>query len=410
MTEWFKRRLSACCMNPLYLMNPSFFIKLLVLLLLYKHVDSQCKISRCNSEFIEATADMHDSERSTAYCNALRDYSSCTRRTSRTCRGDLAYHTAVYVIEDLIIQNNCSRDSPTTVPKPPALSPNKHDYFPSTDTCDYEKSFIHKHGQSPTYQYCAVFGDPHVRTVNDEFHTCRVEGSWPLLDNNNLFVQATSYPIIKGSNVTGIGKLTIIFKNMKECIEEKVYQAEMDNLPVAFADGSVNGGEKPGGNSLTIHEHIPGQHITIQATYIGTTIAVRQVGKHLSFSIRIAKEIATSFTDEQDLQLCMSGCFLSQRISIHNCCRPKGSLTRKKARLLCKEKLPVEDIYFQSCVFDVMTSGDVNFTQAAQKALEDARALHPDSKKIHIFHSNRTSYPCSSSFLLLILTILQLYI
>lgn len=37
MTEWFKRKQSACCMNLLYSMNPSFFIKLLVLLLLYKH-------------------------------------------------------------------------------------------------------------------------------------------------------------------------------------------------------------------------------------------------------------------------------------------------------------------------------------------------------------------------------------
>lgn len=171
-------------------------------------VDSQCKISRCNSEFIDATANRHSSKRNTAYCNALSAYSSCTRRTARTCRGDLAYHTAVYVIEDLIIQNNCSKEGPTAVPRPPALAPNKHD-FPSTDTCDYEKSFIHKHGQSPTYQYCAVFGDPHVRTVSDEFYTCRVEGSWPLLDNNNLFVQATSYPIIKGSNVTGIGKVEL---------------------------------------------------------------------------------------------------------------------------------------------------------------------------------------------------------
>ncbi|KAK9409262.1 hemojuvelin-like [Crotalus adamanteus] len=221
----------------------SFFIKLLALLLLYKHVESQCKISRCNSEFIDATASMHNFKRNTAYCNALSAYSSCTRRTARTCRGDLAYHAAVYVIEDLIIQNNCSKEEPTAVPRPPALAPNKHD-FPSIDTCDYEKSFIHKHNQYPTYQYCAVFGDPHVRTFSDEFYTCQVEGSWPLLDNNNLFVQATSYPIIKGSNVTGIGKLTIIFKNMKECIEEKVYQAEMDNLPVAFADGSVNGGRK----------------------------------------------------------------------------------------------------------------------------------------------------------------------
>lgn len=147
---------------------------------------------------------MHNFKRNTAYCNALSAYSSCTRKTARTCRGDLAYHTAVYVIEDLIIQNNCSKEEPTAVPRPPT----KHD-FPSIDTCDYEKIFIHKHNRPPTYKYCAVFGDPHIRTFIDEFYTCQVEGSWPLLDNNYLFVQATIYPIIKGSN--GIGKVGLLF-------------------------------------------------------------------------------------------------------------------------------------------------------------------------------------------------------
>ncbi|CAI5764901.1 Uncharacterized protein PODLI_1B008107 [Podarcis lilfordi] len=387
---------SACCQRSPCPKNAGAIIKVFILLLFCRHADSQCKILRCNSQYLAATENLDDSDATDARCNALRAYSSCTRRTARTCRGNLAYHSAVYGIEDLMIQNNCSREGPTSLPQPPQPPPD-HQGFASLDICDYEKSFARKHRQAPVYQHCAAFGDPHVRTFRDQFHTCQVEGSWPLLDNNYLYVQATSSPVVKGSNATAISKLTIIFKNMKECIDEKVYQAEIDNLPVSFVDGSVNGGARPGGSSLVIYERTPGRHVEIRAAHVGTTIAVRQTGRQLSFSIRAAEEVALSFTDEQDLQLCVGGCPPSQRISRS---KGEGSGALEKARLLCKEKLPVEDVYFQACVFDVATSGDASFILAARGALEDGEAYHPDVKKLHIFHTDRAMRPCSSPLLI----------
>nr|XP_056707067.1 hemojuvelin-like [Euleptes europaea] len=387
--------------KPRLSVNTCILTQMLFSLLFWRHVNTHCKISRCNSEYLAATQDVHSPSKNDAYCTALRSYSRCTRRTARTCRGNLAYHSAVYGIEDLMIQNNCSREGPTSPPWPPAPEPNKQS-FGSLDICDYEKSYAHKHGQPPAYQHCAIFGDPHVRTFRNEFHTCRVEGSWPLLDNHYLFVQATSHLIAKGSNATTIGKLTIIFKDVKECIDQKVYQAEIDNLPAAFVDGSMNGGERPGGSSLAIHERSPGGHVEIRAAYIGTTIAVRQAGKQLSFSIRVAEEVAFSFTEEQDLQLCVGGCPLNQRISRSTCCHSGVDLAIEKARLLCKGKLPTEDVYFQSCVFDVVTSGDANFSLAAHDAFEDAKAFQKDLKVLHIFQADTTSCPRSSPILLLL--------
>ncbi|XP_015270057.1 PREDICTED: hemojuvelin-like [Gekko japonicus] len=322
---------------------------------------------------------------------------------ARTCRGDLAYHSAVHGIEDLMVQHGCSREGPTSPPRPPQPPAPNPQAFGSPDFCDYEKRFAMKHGRPPLYQHCAAFGDPHVRTFHDEFHTCRVEGSWPLLDNDYLFAQATSYPVAKGSNATATGKLTIIFKDVKECIEQKEYQAEIDNLPAAFADGSMNGGERPGGSSLAIHERVPGRHVEIRAAYIGTTIAVRQAGRQLSFSIRAAEEVARSFTEEQDLQLCVGGCPPSQRLSRSQGSCTGGAIPAEKAHRLCKEKLPVEDVYFQSCVFDVVASGDTNFTLAAHGALEDARMFHPDAKKLHLFQNSAACACCGShvSFFLL---------
>nr|XP_060614478.1 hemojuvelin-like [Anolis sagrei ordinatus] len=399
---------ATCSSRSCRSMNAGIIIKTLFLLLFCRHVYSRCKILRCNSEYVASTLNLRGPNKSIAYCNALRSYARCTRRTAHACRGDLAYHSAVHGIEDLMTQNRCSKEGPTSPTRPQTPTPN-HQGTASLDLCDYEKSFAQKHGHLPNYQHCAMFGDPHVRTFGDEFHTCRIEGSWPLLDNNYLFAQATSYPVAKGSNATATGKLTIIFKNMKECIDQKVYKAEVDNLPAAFEDGSVNGGERPSGTSLSIHERIPGRHVEIRAAYIGTTIAVRQAGRQLSFSIRAAEEVARSFTEEQDLQLCVGGCPLSQRISRNECCCDgRAAIPAEKAHQLCKEKLPVEDLYFQSCVFDVVTSGDANFTLAAHGALEDAKVFHPDARKLHLFQNNTADHPMGPSFSVLVALVILL--
>ncbi|XP_027718007.1 hemojuvelin-like [Vombatus ursinus] len=377
---------------------------LTLLLLFCGHAHSQCKILRCNAEYVSSTLNLRSGgssggnrgggvrgpgANSGGLCRALRSYALCTRRTARTCRGDLAFHSAVHGIEDLMIQHNCSRQGPTAPPPPqgpapPGAGPALSSGPPAPDPCDYESRFSRLHGRPPGFLHCAAFGDPHVRSFHHHFHTCRVQGSWPLLDNDFLFVQATSYPVATGANATTTGKLTIIFKNMQECIDQKVYQAEVNNLPAAFEDGSVNGGDRPGGSSLTIRAEAPGSHVEIRAAYIGTTIIIRQAAGQLSFSIRAAEEVAGAFSAEQDLQLCVEGCPPSQRLSRLERQR-RGALTFDTAKQLCKEGLPVEDAYFHSCVFDVLTSGDPNFTLAAQAALEDARAFLPDLEKLHLF-------------------------
>uniref|UniRef100_A0A8C5QVC3 Hemojuvelin BMP co-receptor n=1 Tax=Leptobrachium leishanense TaxID=445787 RepID=A0A8C5QVC3_9ANUR len=346
-------------------------------------VHAQCKIVKCNAEYLSATQNLRVSNKNAVYCNALRSYSQCTRNTARTCRGDLVYHSAVHIIEDLMIQHNCSKEGQTTPPRrqPPQQLPEN----PAKQACDYERVFREKHGKIPKYLHCGVFGDPHLRTLSGDFQTCRVNGSWPLLDNDYLFIQATASPFTSMSNATVMSKLTIIFKNMKQCIEPKVYQAEVGNLPAAFDDGSVNGGRRVGGKSLTVHEREPGSYIEIQASYIGTTIRVRQLANQLSFSLRIAEEISQAFLEEQDLQLCVGGCPASQWLSRTKDIGHLGPKSWETAKSLCREKLPVEDVYFQSCVFDLVVSGDANLTSAAYHALEDARDFHPEPGTLHIF-------------------------
>lgn len=242
-----------------------------------------------------------------------------------------------------------------------------------------------------------------------------VWGRWPLLHKRARHKAPSRCPLIGCAHllhmtvtvwelnqtqhlVSVCPQLTIIFKNFQECVDQKMYHAETDELPAAFADGSKNGGDRHGANTLRVVEKVPGQHVEIQARYIGTTIVVRQVGRYLTFAVRMPEEVVNSVEegDNQDLYLCLHGCPANQRIDFRNVRggtaegrSRSGSVaqgfTYQSAKAKCKERLPVEDLYFQSCVFDLLSSGDINFTMAAYYALEDVKMLHSNSNRAHIF-------------------------
>uniref|UniRef100_UPI00398EFF80 repulsive guidance molecule A-like n=1 Tax=Pristiophorus japonicus TaxID=55135 RepID=UPI00398EFF80 len=381
-------------------------LQIVTIVLCLPAVSCQCRILKCNSEYLTATSGLHvGAEESVEFCIALRAYSQCTRKTARACRGDLAYHSAVHGIEDLMSQHNCSKVGPTH--GPPRTQPTSLDCMVHSDApeiCNYEKS-LQQHGPPPNYTHCGLFGDPHLRTFTDDFQTCKVRGAWPLVDNNYLFVQVTNVAVVQGSSATATSKLTVIFKNFQECVDQKVYQAETDDLPAAFVDGSRNGGDKHGASSLQVTEIVAGQHIVIQAKYIGTTIVVRQAGRYLTFAVRMPEEVMNSFEDNQGLQLCLRGCPTNEQLDWWlpqvgaaagggatgsgrlppRGRAPHGILTHETATTKCREKLPVDDLYFRSCVFDLLTTGDVNFTLAAYYAFEDVKNLHSDKDKFHIY-------------------------
>ncbi|XP_078283344.1 repulsive guidance molecule A [Rhinoraja longicauda] len=284
-------------------------------------------------------------------------------------------------------QHNCSKLGPT--PGPAAAQPTTPDCMVHSDApeaCNYEKSLAQQ-GRRANYTHCGLFGDPHLRTFSDDFQTCKVRGAWPLIDNSYLFVQVTNVAVVHSSSATAVSKITIIFKSFQECVEQKVYQAETDDLPAAFVDGSRNGGDKQGANSLWVTEKMGGQQVEIQARYIGTTVVVRQVGRYLTFAIRMPQEVMNAFEENQGLQLCLRGCPTNERMdwALLQGRSPQDGSAAAAANARCKEKLPVEDLYFRSCVFDLLITGDANFTMAAYYALQDAKSLHSNQDKFHIY-------------------------
>ncbi|XP_038124711.1 repulsive guidance molecule A [Cyprinodon tularosa] len=388
---------------------------LAVFFTLFPSVSLQCKVIKCTTEYLAVTSNSGLGEEE--YCTALRVYKTCVGRLARSCRGDLAYHSVQHGIEDLMNQKNCSKEGPMFQPQartppppppPPPVLTDSQERSDGPEVCHYERSLTRSSAQ-PNYTHCGFFGDPHLRTFGDDFQTCKVEGAWPLIHNKFLSVQVTNSPVLPGSLATATSKLTIIFRNFQECVEQKMYHAETDDLPAAFADGSKNGGDRYGANTLRVVEKVPGQHVEIQAKYIGTTIVVRQVGRYLTFAVRMPEEVVNSVEegDTQDLYLCLHGCPANQRIDFRNfraraaeatqgASRTRGvagtqGFTYKSAKAKCKERLPVEDLYFQSCVFDLLSSGDINFTLAAYYAFEDVKMLHSNSNRYHIYEKDALS-------------------
>ncbi|KAM3873557.1 hemojuvelin [Diretmus argenteus] len=363
-------------------------LALLLLHLWSPEVWASCHILRCNSDFVAATLDLGNSGGgavggglsrevvNAGYCSALRSFATCTRRTARACRGNLAYHSAVQGIEDLLVQYRCPRAGPTAQPRPLPQAPM------SGDTCLYERGVFTREGRPPDYLHCSVFGDPHVRTFNDEFQTCAVQGAWPLIDNEYMYVQATSSPTRGGTHATTLTKITIIFKNWRQCIEQQLYQAELDNVPAAFVDGSVSSGERRGQHSLLVRTQSPGRHAEIRAAHIGTVLVVRQSGRSLGLAVRSPRDIVEAFVPEQDLQLCIWGCPASQRLNTFY--PPPSSSPSVGAQAHCAALLPALDVYYQACVFDLLATGDLNSSMAAVAALEDARGMISDVKRVHL--------------------------
>uniref|UniRef100_A0A3B4BBC2 Uncharacterized protein n=1 Tax=Periophthalmus magnuspinnatus TaxID=409849 RepID=A0A3B4BBC2_9GOBI len=368
----------------------------------------QCRIQKCTTDFVSLTSHLTPAVDGfhVEFCKALRAYSACTQRTAKSCRGNLVYHSAVLGISDLMSQRNCSKDGPTS-----STHPETHH-----EPCNY-----HSRSQHPVYLFCGLFGDPHLRTFKDNFQTCKVEGAWPLIDNDYLSVQVTNVPVVTGSSATATNKITIIFKPFEGCTDQRVYQAVTDNLPAAFDDGTVSSGSLRKVRALWISERSPGRHVELHAGYIGVTVIVRQTGRYLTLAIRIPEEFAQAYDASQDLQLCLNGCPNSERIDqggylplfppalglqLH---RPGySSLTQAspysgsqlfsvdRAKDRCKEQLEVHDIYFHSCVFDLLTTGDANFTVAAYSAQKDMESLHPHQDRWRIYPRGAASLPTYS--------------
>ena len=171
----------------------------------------------------------------------------------------------------------------------------------------------------------------------------------------------------------------ILREQKKSCIEQKIYRAESDSVPAVFLDGSWKTG--PASCPVKIVELIRGSLIHIDLCYIRTKIVIRRVGKYLTFHMKIPEDIVTSASQG----LCVAGCPRRERIDYREVLSfteaqlkaRRSRLSKREATALCNAS-DVQGFYLDSCVFDLLLTGDTNFTAAAKSAMEDAFALDPE--------------------------------
>jgi len=340
-----------------------------------------CKLDQCNRIYNMKMEEegLRDPEVSPAFCNVLAAYGHCVHATRGSCRGNLKFHSAVSGLNPLKIRYNCTKHTPgthtrphnTSAPAPPPAPPPQ---------CTF-------HGRH-RFRHCGLFGDPHLKTFDNQYQTCRVKGAWPLVDNAYLAVQVTNEQVLEGSPATATTKVTIIIKGRSTpCTTEKTYEAVADApLPSTFIDGSYRSG--PDESVIIASSAGVNERVEIFLRYVATTLVVRRVGKHLAFSAKLPEELVENSLqqDVDSLQLCTRGCPVTERLDLVTSRGHQVSWDTAVDKCRSTEDLSndivnnLTDYYLDWCVFDAMTAGvEFDFTAAAHSAQADVLRLDPAS-------------------------------
>lgn len=142
-----------------------------------------------------------------ALCVSLAIYWKCvkdTKKTTQSCQSNLYYHTLAILIPKILRENNCGNVSidNLSAPVPITRPTTKPECEISRRKTDFNKI---------STRHCGLFGDPHLRTFDDNKQTCVVQGAWPLLDNQYLAVQVTNVYLLPGlSDATATSKVNVL--------------------------------------------------------------------------------------------------------------------------------------------------------------------------------------------------------
>lgn len=363
----------------------------LVVILSFLASSEGCQVDHCWEQAVKTMKAHNITEGSSrGYCNVLQTQRECIRAMARRCRGNLKYHTMQSLVMQHYGKYNC-----IAMPTVPTVI----DGFRPTPFSKVVDTTTTTARAKTDYVQCAMFGDPHLRTFHGDYQTCKVVGAWPLVDNAYLAVQVTNDAVLPGtSNATALKKVTVLIKGGNGyCNRSKTYQAQVGNLPPAFVDGTNHGGPE---KAVRVKLREADRHVEILIKYVDTVIVVRQVGNFLTVAIRMPRDVMYQGVAGDGLQLCMGGCPASERIDYVSFLWRDARVTQtqfgpvevfgRDAALVKCRAANLTDFYLDSCVFDLMMTGEETFGQAAVKALYDLRFL---TQNLYQELPNRTELP-----------------
>jgi hypothetical protein len=183
-------------------------------------------------------------------------------------------------------------------------------------------------GSSKTPLTCLIYGDPHLRTLTQEFQTCRCLGAWPLIEHPLFAVQITNSRFKDKFQSTGITKVTVLIKEFGSCSLNTDYLYEVESnmhssdqpepLPITFIDGSTSSTN----NLVQIVSSSPNL-ITLYVNHIGVRIHVSQSAESAYLNVVIKFDDTLSADERGQVvgaisakSLCRAGCPSRERIEI----------------------------------------------------------------------------------------------
>ena len=211
-------------------------------------------------------------------------------------------------------------------------------------------------------------------------------------------------------------QLTVLIKANKECATDHfvTYQAMEGDLPATFNQGQTELGPDA---AVHIKEVDPGHHVLIYLRFINTKVVIRQLGGYYSVAVVMPQELVTNTSttttgqwsseiietgDEEvyqtvPVQLCNVGCPSEDRIPYRDILAQVAIgdesstsvpqlIPYSQAVDMCLN-LAVTDFFLDSCVFDLMSTGDANFSRASAHAYQDSLKLLP---QLAATYANRT--------------------
>ncbi|XP_066989429.1 repulsive guidance molecule B-like [Macrobrachium rosenbergii] len=356
---------------------------LLLLILLAAGVwGAECELEACSEAYMIDRQGISEGP-TIEYCSLVYRYIQCTTEYRSVCRGTIHYHSIQQMLNTFQTRNNCSEVLSGGVAP---VIPDEIEEPESTEGegCRYRGSL------APAL--CGLFGDPHLKTFDGQYMTCGVRGAWPLLNTPFLAIQVTNEAVGPDNTATATTKVTVIIKGHDKCGSERTYEASTDALPKAFVDGTTWSGGSIHHPYIEVREVHPGEYILITVSYINATVAVRKIKKYLTVLVTLPMSLLEEFDEGDELQLCRRGCPAYERLDKPGLTPVSVSaMTKDKAAKLCKE-FNVTDYYLDSCIFDLVTTGDPSFRIAAQTAQKDL--WHHDPIGAQKLLQNCSDPPC----------------